>query len=170
MAQKIPPFEYALKDNIHVYSFPDAPIPDVSITVADPEYDQFKRLMGTVTAKMGDIEANPARINLLNQKERVDFHAVAAVLDGKVDWHRYLLVVVPHLQKQLKAQAGLNLQESPSAWEVFSLADAYRPRHPPVELVTGLLPLPSLAIVYGAPGTLKSFGSPGIPVIGHKVL
>lgn len=42
-------------------------------------------------------------------------------------------------------------------WQAFSLADAYVER-PPVEYVAaGLFALPSLNIVYGAPGTLKSF-------------
>jgi AAA domain-containing protein len=46
--------------------------------------------------------------------------------------------------------------QQPEGWLVYTLADAYQPR-PPVEyVVEGLFPLPSLSIVYGAPGTLKS--------------
>jgi len=48
-------------------------------------------------------------------------------------------------------------EATPSGWEVFSLVDAYQEREPPVEVVEGLFQLPSLSIVYGAPGTLKSF-------------
>ena len=41
-------------------------------------------------------------------------------------------------------------------WQVFTLADAYLDR-PPIEYIAaGLFPLPSLNIVYGAPGTMKS--------------
>ena len=41
-------------------------------------------------------------------------------------------------------------------WRVFTLTDAYLDR-PPIEYIAaGLFPLPSLNIVYGAPGTLKS--------------
>lgn len=41
-------------------------------------------------------------------------------------------------------------------WQAFTLADAYQER-PPVEYVAaGLFALPSVNIVYGAPGTLKS--------------
>lgn len=52
------------------------------------------------------------------------------------------------------------VSEQPSSadpWQVFTLADAYQER-PPVEYVAGrLFALPSLNILYGAPGTLKSF-------------
>lgn len=42
-------------------------------------------------------------------------------------------------------------------WQAFTLVDAYQDR-PPVEYIAaGLFALPSLNIVYGAPGTLKSF-------------
>lgn len=42
-------------------------------------------------------------------------------------------------------------------WQAFTLEDAYQPR-PPVEYIAAnLFALPSLNIVYGAPGTLKSF-------------
>jgi len=42
-------------------------------------------------------------------------------------------------------------------WTPFYIADAYQER-PPVEYIAaGLFPLPSLNIVYGAPGCLKSF-------------
>jgi hypothetical protein len=48
-------------------------------------------------------------------------------------------------------------EEKPSEpWQVFTLADAYRPREPPVEVVEGLFPRPSVSIVYGAPATLKT--------------
>jgi transcriptional regulator with XRE-family HTH domain len=41
-------------------------------------------------------------------------------------------------------------------WQVYTLADAYKPRPKLRYVVDGLFPLPSLSIVYGAPGTLKS--------------
>ncbi len=41
-------------------------------------------------------------------------------------------------------------------WHVFTLADAYAPRTPLQFLVSGLFTLPSLGVVYGAPGTMKS--------------
>ena len=155
--KKVPVFDYAYADSIHTYTFPDAPIPDVHITIEQPAYDRFGRLMATVTAHMGAIEANVTNLDLLNQQRRVDFESVTAQLDGAVPWNVYLQVIVPHLQRWLKAQASPDPHTTPRTWDIFSLADAYLPREPTVELVQGLLPLPSLAIVYGAPGTLKSF-------------
>lgn len=49
-------------------------------------------------------------------------------------------------------------EEAPAGdpWKPFTLADAYQER-PPIEYIAaGLFALPSLNIVYGAPGTLKS--------------
>jgi hypothetical protein len=62
------------------------------------------------------------------------------------------------LQNPAKASQGLP-PPAPSSdpWQVFTLADAYLDR-PPVEYIAaGLFALPSLNIVYGSPGTLKSF-------------
>ena len=43
------------------------------------------------------------------------------------------------------------------SWQAYTLADAYQAR-PPIQYIAGaLFEVPSLNIVYGAPGTLKSF-------------
>jgi len=47
-------------------------------------------------------------------------------------------------------------QTAPQDWPIFTLADAYKPRPPLRYVVKGLFPLPSVSIVYGAPGSLKS--------------
>ena len=41
-------------------------------------------------------------------------------------------------------------------WKRFTLSDAYKPRPPRRFLIDGLLPVPSLSIVFGGPGSLKS--------------
>jgi hypothetical protein len=42
-------------------------------------------------------------------------------------------------------------------WSLLNLADAYKER-PPIEFVVGnIFPLPSLSVVYGSPGSFKSF-------------
>jgi len=58
----------------------------------------------------------------------------------------------------LEAVARQDPENPPEAegWQIYGLPDAYAPR-PPVEyVVTGLLPLPSLSIVYAPPGAFKT--------------
>ena len=45
---------------------------------------------------------------------------------------------------------------SPSGWAIHTLADACAPRDPLEHVVSGLLPVPSLSVVYGPPGCFKS--------------
>jgi hypothetical protein len=49
-----------------------------------------------------------------------------------------------------------NGQAKADAWQIYTLAEAYKPRPPLQYIVSGLLPLPSLSAGYGSPGTLKS--------------
>lgn len=49
------------------------------------------------------------------------------------------------------------IAEPQDPWQPFSLADCYEPRPPIKYLVGRMLEQPSLNILYGAPGTLKSF-------------
>lgn len=48
------------------------------------------------------------------------------------------------------------LTHEPDPWQIFTLRDAFAPREPLVWVVDGILPMGSLSIWYGAPGTLKS--------------
>lgn len=55
-----------------------------------------------------------------------------------------------------ETETEVNEDESELLWKLRTLEDAYQPR-PPIEyLVDGLLPCPSLDVVYGGPGSLKS--------------
>ena len=49
-----------------------------------------------------------------------------------------------------------SLKPDPWAGQIFTLADAYKEREPLQYLVEGLLTLPSLSILFGAPASLKS--------------
>jgi AAA domain len=66
----------------------------VTFEIEAPSRDRYGRLWATVTAKVGDDLANCARIDLLDQQRRVDFHAVAHARDGQVDWQALLVPVV----------------------------------------------------------------------------
>lgn len=76
----------------------------------------------------------------ISNPAKVDFGALAAsVLHTPEDAER-------------EAAAGALAK----AWKIRTLADAYQKRDPMLFLVDGLLPCPSLSIVYGGPGSLKS--------------
>ena len=51
-------------------------------------------------------------------------------------------------------EAAEPIQADP--WQIFTLEDAFKPRPPKQQVVDGILTLPSLNIVYGPPGSLKT--------------
>jgi hypothetical protein len=53
--------------------------------------------------------------------------------------------------------AGDESHTEARGWRLFTLEDAHKPREPRKYLVQGLIKLPSLSIVYGPPGTLKTW-------------
>jgi len=61
-----------------------------------------------------------------------------------------------HIELLQLAYELLREAEHGDGWQVLSLVDAYAPRDPVQYAVEGLFEIPSLNIVYGAPGTLKS--------------
>lgn len=88
----------------------------------------------------------------------VDFRNDGGLIVAAPSWHasgrRYAW------RRDEKNTAPLPLwviqRDAGDSWTLFTLGDAYAPR-PPVEyLVDGIIELPSLNVVYGAPGSLKS--------------
>jgi len=51
---------------------------------------------------------------------------------------------------------GAQPEELEDPWKIFTLADAYMDRPPTTYILAGILRLPSLCVMYGAPGCLKS--------------
>jgi hypothetical protein len=56
--------------------------------------DHAGRLWAQVVAKVGEDDANNARLDLLDQRQRIDFHMAAHARDGQVDWQSLLVPVV----------------------------------------------------------------------------
>jgi hypothetical protein len=56
--------------------------------------DHAGRLWAQVVAKVGEDVANNARLDLLDQRQRIDFHIAAHARDGQVDWQSLLVPVV----------------------------------------------------------------------------
>ena len=56
----------------------------------------------------------------------------------------------------IRFSTNLISESTAAGWQTYTLEDAYEPREPLVYVVDSLFSLPSLSIVYGAPGCLKS--------------
>jgi hypothetical protein len=61
------------------------------------------------------------------------------------------------LSKTREELAKISTQAKHLDWQFKTLTDAYSPRKPVEYAVDGLFAMPSLSLVYGAPGSLKSF-------------
>lgn len=76
-----------------------------------------------------------------------------------VDWSEFELngtgIIAPQ-DVEAEKEAAARAERLVGLWTLRNLADAYQDRPPLLYLVDGLLPCPSLSIVYGGPGSLKS--------------
>lgn len=81
-------------------TFPDG----VVLGMVRPEFDRSGRLWVEVIAHIGESVVNDARIDLLDQRHRLDYHAIAFARDGRIDWQSHLLSALPHVQAQLADQ------------------------------------------------------------------
>jgi hypothetical protein len=73
--------------------------PDVEFCVSQIQTDRLGRLWAEVVAKVGEDVANQARFDLLDQRQRVDFEALAHQRDGRVDWQPLLVPVIALAQE-----------------------------------------------------------------------
>ena len=75
-----------------------------------------------------------------------------------IDWELGNDEVKPIKHEDIEAEkeAEARAQRLIGRWKLRSLTDAYQERPPLKFIVDGLLPCPSLSIVYGGPGSLKS--------------
>lgn len=91
-----------------------------------------------------------------NSEEQSTIAAIPAVEVDSCD-------VTDQVLDELVAAAEINTTDETAskpnplgAWKIRTLEDAYKPRPPIKYIVDGLIEAPSLNIVYGAPGSLKS--------------
>jgi len=114
-------------------------------------------------------------VNDANQRRRAVYH-LARARAGAGDYDRELVLELwpdaplngdgpAELVTWLKARPDLDAEvlrvdtetpPEPEGWQIYTLTDAYAPRLPVQYVVQGLFPLPSLSIVYGAPGCFKT--------------
>jgi hypothetical protein len=130
---------------------------DVVIEVQQPRRDASHRLMAYIVARLGDTIIHPAEINLCNQRDRVDFHALALQKDGRVHWESYLAVLIAPLQAALEQQASTE-DEAPTVLRkplVVCMGDV---DPEPVEwLWEPYIPRRKLTLLEGDPGVGKTW-------------
>ncbi len=120
------------RDGLHTVTFPD----DVVIEVHRLERDRYQRLWGEVVAKVGKTHvAHRARIDLLDQRQRVDFHQIAAALDGQVDWQARLLATMEYVIATQERDRGTSVSV------VSSLSGPMEDWPPPAPLPDALSPV-----------------------------
>ena len=74
----------------------------ITFDICRPSRDRHgHQLWVEIVAKVDTVVANQARINILDQRQRIDFHAVAYARDGRVDWQSMLVPIIPLVQQSL---------------------------------------------------------------------
>jgi Protein of unknown function (DUF3987) len=134
---------------------------DITIEVRHPTVDRYSRLWCEVLARHGHTLVNHARIDLLNQRQRIDYHAVAHAHDGTIDWHRLLLDIIPPLQ------------EGMAATEASPAPGTSAPTQPPEPFPVEVLPGPCRRLVEEGAKALPCapdlIAVPMLPVLGVAI-
>jgi hypothetical protein len=94
------PTDYQVIDDLHIVHFDSG----VILEIRHPHYDRQRRLLGEIVAKLDDVVVNQGQLNFLDQRQRIDFHAIALSRDGRVDWQSHLLSAIQPLENELARQ------------------------------------------------------------------
>jgi AAA domain len=133
----------------------------VVFEVHRPHYDAGDRLRAELVARLEDTIVNQADICLVNQRDRVDFHSVAAARDGRVDWQNYLLSLVSPLQGALRQRGEAEAEtpgDIPTPWTHIKPAPVFLAEEdPPFEgLAKDLLALGAMTMMSAPKGLGKT--------------
>lgn len=140
--------EHRLTGDTHTFTLDDGS----TIEVRRPSYDSYGRLWAEVVGMVDGAAVNRARIDVLDQRHRIDYHAVAAARDGRVDWNGALIDIVPKLQAALG-----QTDEAPEGLALTSLGDLLDEPDDAVDwLVDARLPAGGFGMLAGKPKAGKS--------------
>jgi uncharacterized protein DUF3987 len=85
---------------------------DVSLEVRHPEHqDHQRRLIANVRAHVAGERVNDQTFDLKNGQRRVDYAAMAAQLDGRVDWVSCLMLIIAPVEEAMAQQGQADLPE-----------------------------------------------------------
>src|SRR5262245_55406345 len=88
------PLSHQWADDELTVIYPD----DVAFVVRVPEPRRPGHLYADTIACIGSTVVNRARIDWLDQRQRVDFHAVASMRDGRVPWQALMVPIIELLE------------------------------------------------------------------------
>jgi hypothetical protein len=101
MAKRPRPGDVLIDGDTYLIPFED----EVSLEVRSPEHqDQRRKLMANVCANVAGERVNDQTFDLKNGQRRIDYAAVAAHLDGRVDWVSCLMLAIEPLERAMAHQ------------------------------------------------------------------
>ncbi|MGH8072256.1 MAG: AAA family ATPase [Candidatus Entotheonellia bacterium] len=128
---------------------------EVAFVLDHVQPDRYGRLWAEVVAKVGEDVVNQARLDLLDQRQRIDFHGAAHARDGQVDWQAHMVPVIA-LAQQGPGREEADKEPSPARTPtIVTLADV---EPEPVQwLWDPYIPLGKLTLLEGDPGVGKTW-------------
>jgi Protein of unknown function (DUF3987) len=110
MAKRPQPGEVFVDGDTYLIPFGD----EVSLEVRSPEHqDHQRKLVANVRAHVAGERVNDQTFDLKNGQRRVDYAAVAAHLDGQVDWVSCLMLAIEPLERAMAQQGQADASEPP---------------------------------------------------------
>jgi Protein of unknown function (DUF3987) len=163
MAKRPQPGEVVVDGDIYLIPFGD----EISLEVRSPEHqEQRRKLMANVRAAVAGERVNDRTFDLKNGQRRIDYAAVAAHLDGRVDWVSCLMLAIEPLERAMAQQGQADASElsltapatspvRPFPVEVFpeAIATLIRQGAAALPCAPDLIGVPMLAVLGTAIGT-----------------
>jgi hypothetical protein len=108
MAKRPRPGDVHVDGDIYLLPFGD----EVVLEVRSPEHlDHQRKLMANVRAKVAGERVNDQTFDLKNGQRRIDYAAVAAHLDGQVDWVSCLMLAIEPIERAMAQQGQAEASE-----------------------------------------------------------
>jgi hypothetical protein len=129
---------------------------DVSLEVRSPEHqDHRRKLVANIRAKVAGERVNDQSFDLKNGQRRIDYAAVAAHLDGRVDWVSCLMLAIEPLERAMARQGQADASEpsiaAPSSAPVLPFPVEVFPEVIATLITQGAAALPCAPDLIGVP-------------------
>jgi Protein of unknown function (DUF3987) len=135
----------------------------VSFVVQAPDRRRG-RLEAETTAKIGETVVNRAKIDWLDQRQRVDFHAIAAMRDGRVPWQALMVPVIGLLESPADERDADEGSPVPSAVSAGVPVERF-----PIQVFPQKLQRLIVEASASLPCPPDYIGAPMLPVLGTAI-